>query len=98
MPHERAIEFLPFRREVDALPPAPRGRSAADLAGQVERDDEAVDDERLDEREADDHRHEDLAVRLRVARDAVEAGGGGAALAERAAEGGDADRQRGADA
>jgi hypothetical protein len=61
-----------------------------------EGDDERVDDQRLDEGEAENHRAADLVGGARVAGDAVEGGGGGAALAERATEGGDAEAERGA--
>src|SRR5215510_4840311 len=79
---------------------ARRQRSRADLLGadlerEDERDDERVDDQRLDQREAEDHRGADLAGGAGVARDAVQRGGRGAALADATAERGDADAQAG---
>src|SRR5438876_1714759 len=70
----------------------------ANFAEQLERDQQAVDDQRLDERQADDHRDEDLARGLRVARDALEGRAGGAALTDGAAQSREAYRERGGDA
>src|SRR6185503_15058729 len=62
-----------------------------------ESDNKRVKDERFDQREADDHRHEDLTAGGRVARDALEGRAGRFALAERSTEGGETDRETGAD-
>src|SRR3569623_1719566 len=66
----------------------------ANLAEQLEGDEQTVDDQRLDERQTDDLRDEDLARGLRVARDALEGRAGRAALAERAAQSGQTDGER----
>src|SRR4051812_41390246 len=68
-----------------------------ELAGQVERDEQTVDDQGLDERQGDDHRDEDLSGGLRVARDTVERGGSRAPLTESTAEGRETDGEGGAE-
>ena len=67
------------------------------LADEQERDDERVDHERLDQREAENHRAADLAGGAGVAGDALERRAGGAALADAAAERGEADAEAGAE-
>src|SRR6185295_1988471 len=71
---------------------------SADFAEELERNQQAVDDQRLDERQTDDHRDEDLARGLRVARDALEGRAGGATLTDGAPQSREADRERGGDA
>src|SRR5262245_19266351 len=74
-----------------------RRRSVADGADEAAGDQQAEEHQRLEERHTEDEGHEDLARRRRIARDALESGAGGAALADAAAEGREADGEAGAD-
>src|SRR5688572_23228588 len=86
------------RKTTGTTTSGPTRRRSADLALEQDRDDERVDDQRLDQRQAQDERGEHLVSRLRVARDSLERRGRRAALAERAAERRERDREAGAQA
>src|SRR5690348_12835520 len=70
----------------------------SDLALEEERDDEAVNRDRLDEGETDDHRGLEAVGRARVAADGFHRRGNRAALAHAAAESAEAHRETRADA